>query len=244
MAITLGTNAGFVTTAPTGAPTGDGSGGTDTSARCTKDTCPADKTVITEVGWYCVNATEAANYQMGLYSHDSGNDTADALLYTTGDQAKGTNSGWKTVSGLEWEVTPGTIYWIGMQLDNTATNTTIPWQLTGGRSGINVSEVSLPNPFNSAQDTAYIMSFYALVESGAVELSGTINGTSSVFGALSAGNVVSISGTINGVSSIVGAAGVGSSPEIILSPNWQTTNFENARRLVIAGNDSIYYEDI
>jgi len=76
------------------------------------------------------------------------------------------------------------------------------------------------------------------------DVSGTIAGSSSVSGALTVDTIVDISGTINGVSSIVGAAGVGSSPNIIISPDWQTTSFENARRLVIAGNDSIYYEDI
>lgn len=73
-----------------------------------------------------------------------------------------------------------------------------------------------------------------------VDISGTIAGVSGLSGILSIGNIISISGTIAGISTVGGALG----SDLILSPNWQTDTFKNVKRLIIVGNDSLYYEDI
>jgi hypothetical protein len=162
MAVVLGTNAGFVTTAPTADPAGS-SFTQDSAARCHKHTCPAAVDKITEIGWYQNTFESGGNYEVGLYSHDAGNDTADTLLYSNTTNAM-TGNGWNVVTGLNWSVTPGTIYWIGLQIDNTVNPTNMDYKSTGGRAGIRTSMISLPDPFSSLSDTDYILALYAKVE--------------------------------------------------------------------------------
>lgn len=169
MAVVLGTNAGFVTTAPTADPGGSNLG-VDASSRCTKDTCPADVSIITEVGWYQGSFDNTGSYAVGLYSHNSGSNTANALLESSTGHTM-TGMGWQVVSGLNWSVTPGTVYWLATAIPNTTPNVTMDYVNTGGRTGINVAGagVSLPDPFASASDTDYILALYAKVESGSQE---------------------------------------------------------------------------
>ena len=61
MALVKGTNCGFVTVAPTTDPTGGGATTIDQTSQALKDTSPVGATVITEIGWWCNNATEESN---------------------------------------------------------------------------------------------------------------------------------------------------------------------------------------
>ncbi len=216
MAIVIGTSAGFVTAAPSGDPNGGSSTAQDTTSRAIKDTCPAVLTKISEVGWYCNNATPEANYEVGLYSHDAGNDVPLNRLFVDNTNAKGTGAGWKTAT-VNWTITPETVYWIAIQLDNTTPNSAIDFETTGSRTSIMTSQSSLAHPWNSAGITAYIMAIYAKVEAGVTysELAGTIAAASSVSGNL-------------------GSTSVGLDPT--------TTVF--TKRLIVAGNNRIYSEDI
>lgn len=122
--LVLGTNSGFVLSAPTEDPAGTTSQ-LDTYARATKHTAPAGATQVTHILWYCDNATEESDFQVGLYSHDAANDVPLTRLYVDTVNAKGTTAGWKSVdvSAANWTITAGTVYWIAVQLDDTATTT-------------------------------------------------------------------------------------------------------------------------
>ena len=123
MAIVNGTNSGFVTTAPTSDPAGALNYATDVRVFAIKDDAPATAATITEIGWWCDNATEEANFEVGIYAHDSVNNRPDGLLAGASQtNAKGTGAGWKTAT-VNISVTAGTTYWIAYQLDDTATAT-------------------------------------------------------------------------------------------------------------------------
>lgn len=164
MAVVLGTNCGFVAVAPTENPAGTATG-FDFTARAVKDTAPAGATKITQIGWWCNNATQAANFEVGLYSHDAGNDEPLNRLYVDNTNAKGTDGGWKTVV-VDWDITPGTVYWIGVQLDNTATTTQTDYTVAGGRQSFKNYQTSLTNPWGVGSENTEVYSFYAVVESG------------------------------------------------------------------------------
>jgi len=201
MAVVLGTNAGFVTTAPTGDPAGS-SFVQDSSARCHKHTCPADVDEITEIGWYQGTFDNSNTYDIGLYSHDAGSNTADALLYSSTGNVM-TGQGWQVVTGLDWSVTPGTIYWIALQIDNTTPNVEMDYVNTGGRTGIRTSVISLPDPFSSISDTDYILALYALVELSVYE-EGTKEVTVAATVSLSTESV----GYVEGTKTVIAAASV------------------------------------
>jgi len=122
MALVVGTNCGFVPVAPTEDPLGVASWLYDNYAIAAKHVAPAGATGVTEVGWWADTATGAANYQVGIYSHDSVNNRPKNLLASTADIAKGTTAGWKTGT-ISCAITAGDTYWIAMVCDNTATAT-------------------------------------------------------------------------------------------------------------------------
>jgi hypothetical protein len=119
MALAYGTNCGFVTTAPTADPGGSAID-QDAFTNALKDTAPVGAITVTEIGWWCDNATEESNYEIGLYTHDAVNDRPGTLIAGhSHTNAKGTTSGWKVASGLNITITAGTIYWLAVQLDDT-----------------------------------------------------------------------------------------------------------------------------
>ena len=169
MAVVKGTNAGFVTEAPIADPSGSNTT-IDRWSYAVKDTSPAVLTKITEVGWYCNEATEEANFEIALYAHDAGDDKPAAQLYVSSTNAKGTDSGWKSVV-VDWTIVPETTYWIAVQLDNTATATATNNSAStpGYRYSYKIAgDASLTNPWpaDSVEQDNYIQSIYALVESG------------------------------------------------------------------------------
>lgn len=168
MALVKGTNCGFVTTAPTSDPQGGGGGTMDYYSYANKDTTAAGVTKITEIGWWCNNATEAANFEVGLYSHDSGANKPLNRIHVDATNAKGTTSGWKTVS-VDWAVSANTTYWIAVQLDNTPTATTTDLQnLIGERYWWLMNQASLNDPWTGGGDGSnnYLVASYAKTESG------------------------------------------------------------------------------
>jgi len=149
MSLVLGTNCGFVTEAPTGDPDGSSPGTQDNMARALKVVAPAGATAITEMGWYCANATEAADFHVGIYDHDAINDEPENLLASSAETAKGTDAGWKTAT-VEYAITEGTTYWLAVQLDNTNTATQIDRNTDEGlrRAWDDVSGGSLKDPWD------------------------------------------------------------------------------------------------
>jgi hypothetical protein len=183
MALALGTNCGFVTEAPVADPGGTAST-IDTWSWATKHTSPADAVRITEIGWWCDNATQEANFEVGLYSHDAGNDKPDSRLQVDNTNAKGTGGAeWKSVS-VNWSITAETIYWIAVQVDNTATATSCDWgSATGSRTSIKSDESTLPATWNAGSSQgAYAVAIYAVYSTEAGEETGILSCNSKFWG--------------------------------------------------------------
>lgn len=192
MAVIVGTNAGFVASAPVADPTGANTL-MDTHAEANKDTSPLAANKITEIGWWCDGATEDANFEVGLYAHDAGNDKPAARLYVEAVNAKGTSSGWKTVS-VDWDISANTVYWIAAQLDNTATATNTNRNSNGAdRRSIKVSATALFDPWLSTVETGSAVAIYAAWTQEAIELIGSVSGVSNTSAALSVATPLSAS---------------------------------------------------
>ena len=170
MALTLGTNAGFVTVAPTADPS-DGLSNFDTEAKALKDTSPATAIKITEIGWYAWNATQEANYEVGIYNvGDNNHEAVVGSLSQT--NAKGTNKGWKVVTGLDITISPSTIYWLAVQLDDTATASRIS-KTDGGADKVDrkTSQTTLVDPWGvSTSSNSDLVGIYALWEAAGTNM--------------------------------------------------------------------------
>jgi hypothetical protein len=150
MAITIGTNAGFVTAAPTSDPGGTGLTLDDKSAVMI-DTVPATAAKITKVGFWVDNATEETNLRVALYDNDGATVPGEAgtRLYLSSDFAKGTGAGWKEIT-VDWDVSAyvNTSVWIGLGIDNTATSTTVDHTASGGPNfDVRNGASAMPNPY-------------------------------------------------------------------------------------------------
>lgn len=168
MALSIGTNCGFVSTAPTTDPAGSAGAASDIDNKglVSKYTSPATATKITEVGWYCDTATTTANFEVGLYAADGTGGIAGTLLYNLDGTAKGTTADWKVVTGLNWSISPSTAYWIAVRLgDNAVGGTTSNYAASGGAGYDNklLYLVALPNPFGGGTlaDADGMYAFYA-----------------------------------------------------------------------------------
>jgi len=167
MALVVGTNCGFVTTAPVDDPVAGGTSAADNNSIAQKFTT-TDAITITEIGWWCDNATEAANFEVGIYSHNSGTDRPNALIYSSKTNAKGTTSGWKRGDGLSFDLDASTTYWIAIQCDNTSTQTNIDLStaIPSQRYAIDASTSTLPATFTSDDSWTYTYAIYALYSGG------------------------------------------------------------------------------
>ena len=102
---------------------------------------------MTEIGWWCDNATEEVNYEVTIYTHDAGNDEPQAIITAYRTNAKGTGSGWIKATGLNITISPSTVYWIAWQLDNTATPSLYNWGAGTARTGA-LASATLPDPWS------------------------------------------------------------------------------------------------
>ena len=170
MAIVIGTNAGFVTSTPTSDPAGS-NWALDTDMIALKVTSPATATKITEIGFWCDTASEAANFEVGLYSDDS-TSFPNTRLYVDSTNAKGTTSGWKSVS-VDWAIDSSTIYWIAVQLDNTSTTTYTNF-VSGTRFAKTDNVYSLPSSWSDDNSYAATVTVYAKWEASGGEAADTV----------------------------------------------------------------------
>ncbi len=190
MTLLLGTNVGFVTEAPVGDPNSTFGVGADTRANVMTDTSPnLDSLKITKIGWYAFEATQEANFEVGLYAADGVVVPGEAgtLLEVDRTNAKGTGIGWKEVV-VDWNITKNTVYWLGVQLDNTSTPTNLRRDTTGGTGTDSLtSQTTLPDPFGGgtliSNDDLY--GIYALVEGVAPPIEETQYQTSDAFTSIS-----------------------------------------------------------
>lgn len=165
-ALVMGTNAGFVTVAPTGDPAATAYI-VDDRALAMKDTSPATAGKIVEMGWYHSEGDDAATFELGIYSHDSGNDKPDELLWSD-SAAKGAGGVWQRMTDLDITISPETIYWLALQLDDTATQTKIDGAFTSGASKLKVSgQTTLITPWGDSGVGNYRWTIYAVWEEAA-----------------------------------------------------------------------------
>ena len=165
-ALVDGTTCGFVTSAPTGNP--GGTDGVNLNARTVANryTSPSGTNSISEIGWYTIYASEEANFEVGIYSHDSGNNKPNLLLASNPTNAKGTTAGWKT-SSISYNISASTIYWIATQCDGTVTNSRLQYTTDAGyKRDYQDSTTTLSSPWGTSTGTvAQMISIYALYSS-------------------------------------------------------------------------------
>ena len=162
----MGTNCGFVTVAPSADPVA-GNFQLDRLVVTLKDTSPATAAKVVEIGVWVDNATEASDFEFGIYEHNPGDDNPEALLVGKVTIAKGTTSGWKKQT-CNITISPSTIYWIAAQLDNTATATSLNGtNSTGERTSLKTAVAVLPDPYGVGAESDRTVSIYAKWEAGA-----------------------------------------------------------------------------
>lgn len=174
MALALGTNSGFVSTAPSTSPSGGNTTNfqVDDRSGASKDTSPASATKITEIGWWADVIDEDVNYEVGLYAADGTGGAPGTLLFSDTTNSQGTTQGWKVVSGLDWAISGSTAYWIAVQVDNTV-NATISLSSNNGVGAgwqrYTSGQTTLPSPWGTAPSTDAddMVAIYALWEGAA-----------------------------------------------------------------------------
>lgn len=167
MALTYGTNCGFVTTAPTADPGASSAQQIDDQIRAIKHTVPSNVNTVTEIGFFQDDATsEEANFEVGIYTHNAGDNNPEALVAgTSRTNAKGTATGWKVVTGLSIAVTADTVFWIAVQVDDTPTITLVASGTAAGKYDLKNAQTTLIDPFGASTSTiAEAIGIYALVE--------------------------------------------------------------------------------
>lgn len=177
MAVVKGTNAGFVTVAPSSDPSGAGTTVPTNYNYANKDTAPVGAVKVTEIGWWADNATENQNFEVGIYDHDAVNNRPGNLLAgVSRTNAKGTTAGWKKATGLNISITAGTVYWIAVQLDDGESTLTDYGTPAGERFANKQSTSTLPDPWDTGLEyDGYYISIYAVWEAAAAGTNMQIN---------------------------------------------------------------------
>lgn len=186
MALTEGTNCGFVVTAPTADP-GETGVAIANRRRAVKFTSPAGATTVTEMGWWCDNATNEADFDIGVYAHDAADDEPGARLHVSANNAKGTSGGvWKTVTGLSWSISENTTYWLAVQLDVGGVGTDTDRETNASyKHDYFLTGTSLPDPWGTSQYTAgQILAVYAVYTTAAAPTTGMMNTKTGYWGDL------------------------------------------------------------
>ena len=176
MALVLGTNCGFVTTAPTVNPMGSNAS-INKKGSVTKDTSPATAAKITEIGWYRGLNTSAVNCDIGLYAANGAVVPGEAgtRLYVT-TVSKPTGIGYIGFT-VDWDIDPNTDYWIGLQVDGTTTQYTDIASSGGAGRDQKIATYSLPNPFGGGAiaDADGMYAIYAVWEAASTGTNCKIN---------------------------------------------------------------------
>lgn len=174
MALVKGTNCGFVSVAPTADPQGTATTASG-YATAIPDTSPATAVKVTEIGWWCDNATEEANYEVGIYTDSTLGYPANVVGSLNQTNAKGTTAGWKRVTGLNIAISGSVVYWIAMQCDSPTTPTNTDYDTLGGTGRSTHLASFLPDPWTNTATGATYRTFYAVWEAAASGTNTQIN---------------------------------------------------------------------
>ena len=106
----MATNVGL-----TGSGVGDYALSTDDAVCIKIDGTPAVDGALVKIHIYCFATKPISTARFALYSDDSGSPGSRLVMDATG-QTISTSSGWYTSSDLDYTVTAGTQYWVGLVL--------------------------------------------------------------------------------------------------------------------------------
>ena len=175
MAVVIGTNSGFVTTAPTTDPSGWQGYQSNTYQTCFS-LATTSAITITEMGFHANHDVAEADFDIGIYSDDSG---PDELIHISANNTKTTGAGWKKVTGLNFELNASTTYWLAIQLDGA---NFVGLDATDSATGHVVkqsygSKSSLVDPWDSTASSGddRALALYALYEAAATGTNTQIN---------------------------------------------------------------------
>ena len=157
MAVVIGTNSGFVSTAPTSNPSGSNPGAFSDQARAIEDTSPATAERVTEIGFYAGQATAECNFEVGIYEDDGGN--PGALLGVSRTNAKGTTEGWKKAT-VDITIIPNTLYHMAFQLD--ADGVRVDYGNDARGYTLKDGVTTLPDPYAGTPQANFIFAIYAV----------------------------------------------------------------------------------
>ncbi|MHA1481850.1 MAG: hypothetical protein ACTSQA_00245 [Candidatus Heimdallarchaeaceae archaeon] len=163
MAVVSGVNAGFVTEAPVADPVDANRtmGGTSNSQFLgVKHNTPAGTTKISEMGVWIDNSTNDMNIDLGIYTHNSGDDRPGTLI-GHGLFAKGTGTGWKTVA-VDIEVDAETTYWVCSLGNQSNAITTTNGDTDAGPRAINFATSLTELPASLASGSSFSNFAYAI----------------------------------------------------------------------------------
>lgn len=164
-ALAIGTNAGFVSSAPSADPSGGGGAVTiDGYDIATKDTSPAGNNQITSIGWWVDAVATDGNYEVGIYSHDATNDKPNLILAVARTNAVGSSGGvWKNGT-VSYTLTASTAYWVAVQTDAVTGNTQTDRSATAvGRQSYYSGSSTLPDSWQATStESTRIYAIYAV----------------------------------------------------------------------------------
>lgn len=167
MAIVRGETGGFVSSEPSGTPTGTGNT-CDGYVYAFRDTSPAGTNAVSKVGYYQhINPVSAVGFQVGIYENDETQtpDKPGALVATAVDGTTKTTNGWN-VANYAWNIaSASTDYWIAFQHDaDSSYNPQMLYTADAGAQGrYDSSKSALDDPWDTADSGGgLIFAVYAL----------------------------------------------------------------------------------
>lgn len=166
MAIEIGVNAGFVTTAPTSDPEGASSFFLSDDAFLVEDICPSNAVKINEIGIYLsVGDSNSPNWEVAIY--DQSSLEPENIIGTKSTATLSSGAGWKKMTGLNIDVSSfqnQTLY-IGFQMDASIGSPTMDRSGTGqGTTFLNFNITNLPDPWITSGTTSRVFATYAVYE--------------------------------------------------------------------------------
>jgi len=126
MALTKGTNCGFVSSAPSTDPNATLAPNSGYTVAL-KDTSPAGTNNVTALGWYqsASNNNSDDDYDLAVYSHDATNNRPNTIVGSkaTGQATTADTEGWYTYTGLSISIDASTTYWLAIGVESTGAYT-------------------------------------------------------------------------------------------------------------------------
>lgn len=191
-----------------------------TSTTAMRRACPftmPENGTISSISIYHNAGGAGADIVLGLYADDGGSPSKPAArLALTAETADDEALGWQTINLITpYAATSGTKYWLAYVFQD---NPGIRYEAGGATADSATSWVTgMPTPFGGSSILVYSYSIYCTYTGpNVLSLAGTVNGTSSVTGAIAliSATVLGLVGTSGGTSSVSGA--IGANPVSVL----------------------------